>query len=426
MSTLNGEYREFHLGNGLLVSLNTIPTNTIASRLSVNHGTVHELKGEEGFSHLLEHILFKDGTHKHFVEESEAIRNSLGKFEPATGLDRTSFPAGIIPSNLELMLEYLSGIVFTPRFDKGIFLAEKAAVIRDIADERSKPYYKDEKEFNRALYGAHPYNQDVFGKATVIRSAKIDDLRDFYSRGFHAGNAHLILAGPLPENVESLIGKYFDNIPGGEPNKFEFPPLNPLQKNVVLERMAKDLLDIEEREESSAFLNLGLVVPPYNSEHSDAMAMIGQLLISYTECRLFRKLRGQDGNIYDINGGYRGTYNKGIIEIFGKVKALNVSQVVDSIFSEFQRLRQEEVPESELRMITDYLDYNIKAELETSQGHVKAIGRKVATGLTPNMWLDKMRGVTPEQIKQAAMLYLPESRENGRYVLLIRNPLLEQ
>jgi len=426
MSTLNGKYREFSLDNGLLVSLKRIPTNTIASRLSVNHGTVHELKGEEGFSHLFEHMLLKDGAHDHSVEETNVIRNSLGEYKPITGFDRTSFPAGIIPSDLELMLDYLSGIVFNPRFDKGIFSAEKAAVIRERADNRSKPYRKDNVDFNEALYGSHPFNYDIFGKATIIRNAKIDDLRNFHSRGFHAGNAHLILAGPLPTNVESLIRKYFDNIPAGEPNKFDFPPLNPLQNRVVLERMAKDLLDTEEPEESSAFLNLGLVVPPYNSEHSNAMAMIGQVLISYSECRLFNRLRGQDGNIYDIDGGYRGTYNKGVIEIFGKVKALNVDHVVDSIFSEFQRLRHEEVPESELRMITKFHDYRIRAELETSQGHVKAIGRKVATGLTPSMWLDRMRAVTPEQIKQAAMLYFPESRKDGKYVLLIRNPLLGQ
>lgn len=414
------------MGNGLLISLNTIPTNTIASRLSVNHGNVHELKNEEGFSHLLEHILFKDGTHNHSVEETEAIRNSLGEFEPETRVDRTSFPAGIIPSDLELMLDYLSGIVFTPRFDKGIFSAEKAAVIRERADERSKPHYKDDMDFNKALYDTHPYNRDIFGKAATIKNAQIDDLRNFHSRGFHAGNAHLILAGPLPKNVGYLVRKYFDNVPTGEPNKFDFPPLNALQKKVVFERASRDLLDGEESEESSAFLNLGLVVPPYNSEHSNALSMIAQVLISYTESRLFRKIRGKDGNAYGIDGGYSGSYNRGVLKIFGEIKALNVSQVVDSIFSEIRRLRDEEVPESELMMITKFHDYRIRAELETSQGHVKAIGRKVATGLTPSMWLDKMKAVTPEQIKQAAMLYLPESREDGKYVLLIRNPLLEQ
>ena len=42
MVALNGKFREYRLDNGLYVALQETPTKTIAGRLRVKYGSLHE------------------------------------------------------------------------------------------------------------------------------------------------------------------------------------------------------------------------------------------------------------------------------------------------------------------------------------------------------------------------------------------------
>ena len=47
MTIINGGYREYRLDNGLLVALQSTPTETVAAELRINYGPSHEKEGEE-------------------------------------------------------------------------------------------------------------------------------------------------------------------------------------------------------------------------------------------------------------------------------------------------------------------------------------------------------------------------------------------
>ena len=50
MAHSNGNYREYKLDNGFNVILQKTPTQTVVGTLRVNYGTIHEEKGENGFT----------------------------------------------------------------------------------------------------------------------------------------------------------------------------------------------------------------------------------------------------------------------------------------------------------------------------------------------------------------------------------------
>ena len=70
MVALNGKFREYRLDNGLYVALQETPTKTIAGRLRVKYGSLHEREGEEGLAHFLEHTLMTGGT-KNIVQNKQ-------------------------------------------------------------------------------------------------------------------------------------------------------------------------------------------------------------------------------------------------------------------------------------------------------------------------------------------------------------------
>ena len=118
MSTINGNYREFRLNNGLFVALQETPTQTVSGRLKVWHGSLNEKQGEEGIAHFLEHILMAGGSNKYNPEEADSIRGRFGYFNAYTHLEKTLFSVDMLAEDTQLFLEYISDTVFNPKFQQ--------------------------------------------------------------------------------------------------------------------------------------------------------------------------------------------------------------------------------------------------------------------------------------------------------------------
>ncbi|MBI4452699.1 insulinase family protein [Candidatus Woesearchaeota archaeon] len=420
----NGNFKRYSLYNGLSVALQNHPGLTTSIRLTILHARVHENKGEEGIGHFVEHKIMVDGSKKRTAEEADVIRAKFGYHIPEVDVDWVSIPIGVIPNRLEIALDYLSDVPFNPRFDVSRVESQRGRILREIADEKSMPDFEDKQDYHDALFGDHPCNLSIHGREEVVRSVTIDDLRSFHARGYHPNNTRLIVAGPLPSNIEAIIERYFGNISPGYSTDFQFPSIRPLPDKVLLYRDAQELHDHDYPEDTKADLRLGIIVPPFLSQVGSALELLAHSLISYTDSRLFKVISDRDGLAYEIEGGYLGSFNRGFIEIKGPVRARQVERVIDTIFREMARLRTEPISRTELDTLTDDLYYRTLRKLEHSSGSAHLIEGVFETGITPDEWFRRISAVTPEQIREVAERHLPNDRETGKYVLLVRNPIL--
>ena len=64
-------------------------------------------------------------------------------------------------------MEYISDHVFNPRFDLERVNGERERVLREIADDKSRPEYLDHIELSRLFYRGHPKGIIVLGKEEV-------------------------------------------------------------------------------------------------------------------------------------------------------------------------------------------------------------------------------------------------------------------
>lgn len=416
----DGNYTQFQLANGMAVALLRAPTNTISGTLNVEVGSAHEQEGEEGLFHLLEHAIFKGGS-AHFPPElAGEVIPTFGYFNAATDVNRTSYQIGILPEKLELFLQFISDLVFLPSFDP--VRVERKRIMREIADDYSRPEFIDNQNYNRALFDGHPFALDVAGKRPVLNKATISDLVRIHSQSYHANNMTLILAGPLPPQTEGLIQTYFDCMPAGDNRKKELPSVRPLEERVILHREASDLVDNDSPEESSARVSLGILVPPYNSPDSHKVKMLAHALVSFTESRLFRIISDHEGLAYSIDGEYDGLYNKGLLEIRSPVYALKLKQAIDIMFREMRRLQETPIDDKELTALKDNILYKMASKLERSRHLVQAVEQYLDFGVAPINEVERMQSVTSEDIVKAATAYLPRRINDGRYVMLVRDP----
>ncbi len=424
MATINGNYREFRLDNGLFVALQETPTQTVSGGLRVWHGALNEEKGEEGIAHFLEHILMTSGSQKYDPKRADEIRGIFGSFNAFTGLERTFFPVDMLAEDSQLFLEYVSDTAFNPRFETSRVEEERQRVLRETADAKSNPKFKDDRAYGEAFFGQNsPHTYFILGNEAVVGSASVDTLRGFHERGYHPNNMDLILVGALPKNIEELVQQNFGQFQSGSGEKVEFPRNPQLYGATVLHTSAPELYNHENPKQSSAQLTIGIVAPTETDENSYAVNMLINILGGDANSRLFQSVSQRKGLAYGVGALYDGSNNKGVIYISGSVHSVRANEAIDAIFEEMAKLRTDLVSPESLERLKRNSRYNIAKTFETNAGHVNAIELKMDKGLTPEHYLERMEAVTPEKIREAAVKYLPQNRADGRYVLSLRDPL---
>ncbi len=420
----NWNYREFTLDNGLAVALQRTPTQTIYIQLRFHHGGVHEKEGEDGIAHFLEHNLINGGSEKYSPEEIKKIRSKFPISNAFTSPSHTHYVGGILPESLDSFLDFSSQIAFSPRLDKKVINIERQRVLREISDAKSLPEFLDRKAFIQALYRNDFHTYFVLGKEEIVSNVDQGPLRKFHSRGYSPNNADLILAGKLPKNTEELITKYFYEKPNGQGAKFNFPSVKPLEKKVTIHSSALDLINKDRPNESNLEINIGIIVPPLGQEETYAAVLLNSILGRGSHSRLFKEISEKRGLAYFIGSNYHGKNNAGTIVIYGNIHSTRQDEAIEAIFNEMRRLSTESVTEAELFGFKNRLRYNIAINSEMNESIVdEVLEFKIDYSITREEYLANIAKVTSHDIQEIARKYLPKSKDDENYVLLIRDPL---
>ncbi len=426
MSSIDKDYKEFKLDNGLTVALQETPSQTVAGALRVNHGALNEEKGEEGIAHFLEHAIVTGGSKKYSPQQTDEIRTNFSHKTFSTSLYKTAFEAGMLPENTEIFLDYISDTVLNPRLDRRELEQERSRILRETSDKKSKPNFKDNKALNEAFFGKDsPQTYFILGDEEVIKSANEEDLRNFHERGYHPNNMDLILVGALPDNIEDLVHKNFSNYPRGDVSELQIPRNPPLYEASFIHTSAPDLINKDNPDQSSAKLNINLFYPTITDEDIYAAGILSMILGGGSESMLFNTLSRKNSLAYSITSLFNKTdKNTGQLKIEANIDPAKSEEAIDLIFHEMNNLREQiVVPEKVLDGIKRDFKYQVATSYETNFGRLKAIESKLDNGLTVDQHFERAETVTPDQVREVAQKYLPESRANGKYALLLRDPL---
>ncbi len=422
MGIINSRYKEYKLDNGLVVALQNTPTQTVAAKLRVNYGSSHEREGEEGLAHYLEHCLVTGGSEKYDPVTADEIRGSFGYSNASTNIGRTCFIGQMLTEDLEPWIDYISDHVLRPRFDHERINGERERVLREISDAKSDPMHLANAEFNNIFYRGHPKGRFNLGKEDVVKNASQNVLRSFHGAGYHPNNMDLILVGGLPNNVEELVRDYFGKTPRGENTRKEFPEFRPLGEKTILRRPAPERLNADNPEESSAQIFLRYLGPVSGHKDEYAVITMNRILGKDTNSLLFQNVGLKKGLAYSIETTRNGDYNCGELGINAAVSAHRIDEAIDAIFEEIHRIKTQRSSDRSVERMKRMAKYAIAETFETNDGHVSAIESKLDEGLTPELVIEGFDRVSPEMVMEAANRYLP-NRENGDYVLYIRDPL---
>ncbi len=279
-------YSRHKLDNGLDVLIHeSHECPIVAVNVWYHVGSKNEKPGRTGFAHLFEHLMFEGSQHYdrgyfHPLQEAGASLNG------STNSDRTNYWE-VVPSNaLELALWMESDRMgfLLPALTEAKFENQREVVLNERRQNyENRPYGLANMSIVAALYPEeHPYHWLTIGAAEDIRSAHLDDVRNFFQTYYRPPNASLAVAGAVETSrALDLVSEYFGEVErGAEAPPVEAPP-PPLEQEVRL--LLEDRVELPR-------LYLAWHSPALFAEGDAELDLVADLLASGKTSRLYRSL----------------------------------------------------------------------------------------------------------------------------------------
>ena len=219
---LTVRHEKLTLPNGfevILVEDHRLPL--VAFNLWVHAGPRNEARGQTGFAHLFEHLMFAGSRHVPRGEFDKFVDAAGGTdSNGSTNFDRTNYfftlPSNQLEKGLWLKADMLGWMI--DEVDS-VALANQQDVVRNERRQsfENRPYGIVEEALYQALYPeGHPYRAAVIGSHADIQSIKLADVKDFARTYYRPNNATLVLAGDFDaKQAKALVLKYFGSLKAG-------------------------------------------------------------------------------------------------------------------------------------------------------------------------------------------------------------------
>ena len=220
VAKVNIPYQQFTLSNGLRVIVHTDrKAPVVATSIYYHVGSKDEPKGQTGFAHLFEHLMFNGSENSpgDFFEPLQQV--GATDFNGTTWFDRTNYFQTVPTPALEtaLFLEsdrmgHLLGAVTQEKLTNQIGVVQNEKRQGD-----NQPFGLTDYYVSRALLPeGHPYRHSTIGSMADLSAATLDTAKNWFRAKYGPDNAVLVLAGDIDvATAKPLVEKWFGGIPRG-------------------------------------------------------------------------------------------------------------------------------------------------------------------------------------------------------------------
>ncbi len=305
------------LSNGVRVICDPMPgLETLALSVVIDGGARFEPEDRSGWSHLLEHMVFKGAGGRSAREIVETVEAAGAQINAATGYERTSFQIRALAGGLPLAMDVLSGLVLSPTLDTDELEREKDVVIQEIAEAFDTP---DDHVFELAqgqAFAGQALGRPILGSDASVRSADARALEAWRAALYAPARIAVSAAGAVDEaELLVLAERLFGHAPASTPAAPSEPG-----------RFVGGSAGLSRRIEQ-ANLVWQLPAPGVRDEAWYALRLFAEILGGGMASRLFQEAREKRGLAYSIDA-FADTFDDvGALGVFagalpGKAEAL--------------------------------------------------------------------------------------------------------
>lgn len=355
------------LPNGLILVTEAMPhVRSVAVGVWLVRGSRHETPEESGLSHFIEHMVFKGTRHRSAEQIAAEVDSIGGNMDAFTAKEYAAFHLKVLDEHLPLALDILGDIVKNPLFDPEEMAKEKKVIFEEMSMVEDTPDDLVVELFTGALWPDHPLGRPILGTRESVSRFERDDLAGFFRTVYHPGNLLIVAAGHLDHaGTVELVRRQFGELAPSPDGRNGGPPVPAV---AVVTRAKTELEQV----------HLCLGRPAFPQAHQDRYAayVLNTVLGGSLSSRLFQTIREKRGLAYSISSGITAYSDAGGLTVYAGTRLESVDEVVRLTIAEMQRLKQEPLPEAELRRAKDHLKGSLMLSLENTGSRMSYLARQ--------------------------------------------------
>jgi zinc protease len=411
VSQVQAKVVERQLDNGMKVIVKQDHRAPIAvSQVWYKIGSSYEYGGITGISHVLEHMMFKGTDKLKPGEFSRIIAANGGEENAFTGRDYTAYYQNMASDRLEvsfkLEADRMRNLKLVPKeFSKEVEVVKEERRMRT----EDKPTALTYEQFMAGAYEASPYRIPTLGWMSDLDALQVGDLQNWYRKWYAPNNATLVVVGDVdPEQVFALAKKYFGPLkPEAIPKPK--PRTEPKQrgiKRITVKAPAKQ-----------PYIVLGYKTPVVGKSDQPwepyALEMLSYVLDGGSSARLTNDLiRGSELVVSaDTSYGVFSRLSSMLVIDAVPKQGVSLESVELGLRKEIERFRAQLVSPAEMERVRNQIIAAKVFERDSVFYQAMLIGQLETIGLDwrlADAYVDKLKQVTPEQIREVARKYLTE------------------
>jgi zinc protease len=389
------------LPNGLrLIVQDHRAADIVAIYLWVGVGVRYEKPDELGYSHFMEHMLFK-GTDKWgpgYLDR--AVEGVGGRSNAVTSFDYTTFYLVLPTDAMETGFQLLADMAFRSVFAPAEIARERGVIFEEAHIEQDNPKTAIIRQLYGLVFDGNPYGRPVLGTPATMNAANHDRLFAYYRHYYTPENTALVVVGPVElKAVRAAVDRTFGRMPatGLTPMPAPAPaPLGSMVRRTV------------GRSEQQAALAMGWQAPRSDDLSGDAVDLLTTILAGTESSRLAKRLRDEEQIVSGITMNYAALMGGGIVTLRADLEAKDLDKAERIILEEIAKMQETGPTEEERQLAVTKFESDHAFDTETSEGLAYAYGiAEMTWTLDAELhYVDRLRRITREQIRDAARRYL--------------------
>ncbi len=404
---VNIAFEQYTLDNGLKVVLHQDHSDPIVALAIQYHvGSGREKPGKTGFAHFFEHMLFQRSENLPRNAFFQKIAKMGGTFNGSTNTDGTNYYEAVPRDALEKILW-----MEADRMGYFINTVTQSGLEREIdivSNEKrqnydSQPYGQSSIIVAKELYPqGHPYSWTTIGEIADLRSATLDDVKEFYHTYYVPNNATLVLTGDFDAKLaKELINKYFAEIPAG----------NPVEKPQPAPAVLESTKSVMWEDAYAKLPQLSVNYPTVEQYHPDSYALsaFASLFAGSKTSPLYKVIVEEKRLAPSVNAFSMSREIAGQTQISVRTfEGVNLNDVYAAIDEAFARFESEGVNEQELQKLKVMQEVNLLNRLSSVMGKALMMARDNEFGGSPMKSLKELemfQKVTAQDVKSVYEKY---------------------
>jgi predicted Zn-dependent peptidase len=358
-------HRRTVLDNGIRIVTEKLPQfHSVSTGLWVNVGSRDEQAGERGYTHIIEHMLFK-GTERRSSLDIAKELDGVGGFANAfTTKEQMCLHAKVLDSHLPLVVDILTDILMNSVFDPAEIDRERQVILQEISMVEDTPDDYIHVLHQEKHWKDNPLGYPIYGTAESVLGATRESLFGYMQRTFDPADVVVAAAGNVDhERFVDLVAPRMTNFNG---SRLKLPRQPPDSHHVV---------DIIPKTLEQVHVCLGWKGCSSLDGNRFACHLLNVLLGGSMSSRLFQEIREKRALAYSVYSFVNSHVDTGMMGVYAGTGVSQIQETLDIVGEELVRLTQEPIGEVELRAAKEHFKGSMYLNAESNDSRMHRLSK---------------------------------------------------